>query len=468
MTTSASKLSLWQKLAYAIGDLGNSVGPGTIIPFWYSFFLTDIVRLDLRLVSLFWVIVTLWDAVNDPLFGYLSDRTRTRWGRRRPYLLFGAVPFGLSFALLWVIPSTENQMLLFAFYTVAYIIYEAAFTAVSCPYSALTPELTGDHDERTSLVTYRMAVSIGAGLAAPLLLGLVIFPMFPARDPRAYQTVGYAAGLAFIPPLLITFFGTRERAEYQTEKPLPIRESLGFIRRNSAFGSTVALRLLSWTPVVIVQAVFAYYLAYWSGMTEDETSIVQGVILAVAFLFLPLVSYLSRRYEKRQAYVISMVSWAVVMLVIFLVPRDTKIPVYILGALAGFGVSAAHVIPSAMTPDVMEVDELMSGRRQEGVYSGILTFIDKLARMAALALLPLVLRWADYVQPTAADPTPDQPVSALLALRIFVSVVPALLLIVSLPVARAYPITRAHHGQIQRALEERRAREQQAVGGASD
>ncbi len=219
---------------------------------------------------------------------------------------------------------------------------------------------------------------------------------------------------------------------------------------------------------MIVQAVFAYYLAYWSGMTEDETSIVQGVILAVAFLFLPLVSYLSRRYEKRQAYVISMVSWAVVMLVIFLVPRDTKIPVYILGALAGFGVSAAHVIPSAMTPDVMEVDELMSGRRQEGVYSGILTFIDKLARMAALALLPLVLRWADYVQPTAADPTPDQPVSALLALRIFVSVVPALLLIVSLPVARAYPITRAHHGQIQRALEERRAREQQAVGVASD
>jgi GPH family glycoside/pentoside/hexuronide:cation symporter len=138
--------------------------------------------LDLKLVSLFWLIVTLWDAVNDPLFGFLSDHTRSRWGRRRPYLLFGAVPFGVFFALLWFIPQTQNQMLLFAYYTIAYILYEGAATAVGCPYGALMPELTLDHDERTSLVTYRMAVSIGAGLAAPLLLGLVIFPRFPARS----------------------------------------------------------------------------------------------------------------------------------------------------------------------------------------------------------------------------------------------------------------------------------------------
>ncbi len=100
-------------------------------------------------------------------------------------------------------------MLLFAFLRFAYIIYEAAFV-VGCPYSALTPELTGDHDERTSLVTYRMAVSIEQAWRR-LLLGLVIFPMFPARDPQAYQTVGYAAGLAFIPPLLIVLWHSRAR-----------------------------------------------------------------------------------------------------------------------------------------------------------------------------------------------------------------------------------------------------------------
>jgi GPH family glycoside/pentoside/hexuronide:cation symporter len=93
------KLSFRTKVAYAIGGLGGAIGPGTIIPFWYTIFLTDIAQLDLRLVSIFWVIVTVWDAMNNPLAGYLSDRTRTRWGRRRPYLLFGAVPFGVLFIL---------------------------------------------------------------------------------------------------------------------------------------------------------------------------------------------------------------------------------------------------------------------------------------------------------------------------------------------------------------------------------
>ncbi len=455
--THAPKLAVWQKLAYGIGDFGNSVGPGTIIPFWYSFFLTDIVRLDLRLVSLFWVIVTFWDALNDPLFGFLSDRTRTRWGRRRPYLLFGAVPFGLFFALLWVIPATQNQTLLFLYYTGIYILYEGAFTAVSCPYVALAPELTDDHDERTSLITYRMAVSIGGGLAAPLLLGLVIFPMFPARDPGAYQTIGYASGVAFILPLLITFFTTRERSDFQAADPLPLRESISYVRRNRAFRFTVALKLLSWIPVVIVQAVFAYYLTYWTGMTEDEASIVQGTILAAAFVLLPVIVYLSRRFEKRQAYVISAMTWIVVMLAIFFVPQGAKAPVYILGALAGFGVSAAHVIPSAMVPDVMEVDELMSGHRQEGAYAGIMVFIDKLARMVALGLLPMALRWAHYVQPTAATPIPAQPASALMALRLCVSVVPAILLVFSVLVARSHPITRARYAEIRQVLVERRA-----------
>lgn len=458
MTTNSSteKLTFWQKAAYAIGDFGNSVGPGTIIPFWYTIFLTDIVRLDLKLVSLFWLIVTLWDAVNDPLFGFLSDHTRTRWGRRRPYLLFGAVPFGVFFALLWVIPPTQNQVLLFAYYTITYIFYEAAFTAISCPYVALTPELTQDHDERTSLVTYRMAVSIGAGLLAPLFLGLVVFPMFPPRSPQAYQTIGFVSGIAFIPPILITFFGTREREEFHKAEPLPPREAIGYVLKNYAFRYTLAIRILSWMPVTIVQAVFAYYLIYWSGMTEDETSIVQGVILAMALLFLPVVVWLSRRLEKKHAFIVATLTWVLVMFALGFIPQGAKVPVYVGAALTGFGVAAAHVLPSAMNPDVMEVDELMSGQRQEGAYGGIAVFIDKLARMVVLALLPAILRHANYVQPTDAVPFPAQPASALHALRIFISTVPGVLLIAAIVVAYFYPITRARYAEIQQQLAERR------------
>ena len=237
-----------------------------------------------------------------------------------------------------------------------------------------------------------MAVSIGGGLLAPLILGLVIFPMFPARSPRAYQTIGFASGLAFIPPLLITFLGTRERVEFQRAKPLPLRTAVSYVIRNRAFHYTVGLHLLSWTPVVIVEAVFAYYLIYWAGMTEDETSIVQGIILAMALFLLPLVRYLSDRFEKKHAYIIAAGTWVVVMIALFFVPEGITTPVYIIAALAGFGVSAAHVIPTAMSPDVLEVDELMSGQRQEGAYAGIEVFINKLARMIALAIVPITLK----------------------------------------------------------------------------
>jgi GPH family glycoside/pentoside/hexuronide:cation symporter len=216
-------------------------------------------------------------------------------------------------------------------------------------------------------------------------------------------------------------------------------------------------------PVIVVEAVFAYYLIYWTGMTEDETSIVQGMILAVAFLTLPVISWLAKRMEKQHAYMVATATWVLVMVAIFPIPQGYKVPIYVVAALAGLGVSSAHVLPTAIGSDVMEVDELMSGQRQEGVYAGISVFIDKLARMVVLALLPVVLRWAHYVQPTDAVPFPAQPASALLALRVFVSIVPAILLIISMVIAYFYPITRARHAEIERQLAEQRAGKAQRI-----
>jgi len=451
------RLSLARKLAYAFGEVGYALGPGTVIAFWYTFFLTDVARLDLGLVSLFWLIVTLWDAVNDPIFGFMSDRTRTRWGRRRPYLLFGALPLGVLFALLWVIPPFTRQGLLFAYYTTVYILFEATFTAVSCPYIALTPELTLDHDERMSLVTLRMAFNIAASLITPVVFSLLIFPRFPERDPRAFLIIGLICGAISVPPFLAAFFAARERPDFQEEAALPLMRSIRFVMRNVVFRYTVAIRVLSWMPVVIAQAVFAYFLIYWSGMTQDETSLTQGVILAAAFLCLPLVYWLCRRFEKKAAYMIAAATWAVVMLSIILVPQGVKWAAYLVAALAGLGVSAAHVIPRALDTDVLEVDEVVSGIRQEGAYAGVTVFIDKLARSVVLALLPAVLSWTGYVQPTLANSAPVQPLSALTSMRVMISFFPAALLVISIVVAWNYPITRRRYARIRKGLERRRA-----------
>lgn len=259
------KLSRWTKIGYAIGDFGPAVGPGTIIPFFFLFFLTDVVRLNPSLAGLVLLIGKVWDAVNDPLFGLLSDRTRTRWGRRRVYLLFGAIPFGLSFFLLWVTPPWQDPFLLFAYFVVLYIIFDTAFTAVGVAYHALIPEMTLDYDERTSLVGYQMIVSIGGGLLGAIL-PLMIVGLFPSK-PIGYAAMGAIMGASFALLIFPAFAVARERKEFQARAALPSLESLRYVLRNRAFRYVMGLDILSWMAVDILSAVFIYYLKYWIVMS---------------------------------------------------------------------------------------------------------------------------------------------------------------------------------------------------------
>ena len=440
------------KAAYAIGDLGNSVGPGTVIPFWYLYFLTDIAKLDPALAGLSLLIGKIWDAINDPLVGILTDRTRTRWGRRRPYLLLGAIPYGVTFALLWIVPPIRNQFLLCLYFGLMYMLFDTAFTLVSCPYMALTPELTLDHDERTSLVTYRMAVSIGGGLLAALLFGLVIFPMFPEGDPLAFLTVGITCGAVFIPPLFVTFFGTRERKEFQVARVSNPLEGFGFVLRNRPWRYTSGISLLSWMPVDIAAALFPYFLIYWIGMDQSESNLVLFVILLSALLCLPLVLWLAKRLEKKTAFILATASWVVVQLSILSIPQGAKMLAYLVAFAAGLGVSSAHVLPNAMSPDVLEVDELMSGRRQEGIYAGFNVFIRKLSTGLVLSTIGPLLAWSGYVESGV-----QQTSGTLTAIRLLMALLPATLLAASICVAWAYPITRQKHAEVQAEVARRRA-----------
>jgi GPH family glycoside/pentoside/hexuronide:cation symporter len=460
MSTDAAhseKLSFWTKVAYAIGDLPNSVGPGTIVPFWYLFFLTDVAHLNPALAGVTILIGGIWDAINDPLVGLLSDRTRTRWGRRRPYLLFGALPYGVTFALMWIVPPIQSQVGLCLYFALIYILFDTAFTFVGCPYTALTPELTLDHDERTSLTTYRMFVSIVTGLLAAIGFALV-FESTPDRQ-TAFMVMGVACGALFIPTVLVTFFGTRERAEFQAEPPPSPVEGLQFVMRNREWWYTLGMRLASWMPVDIASAVFAYYLIYWIKMDEMGASLVQAVILASATVCLPLVLWMARRWEKKTAFIISIGSWAVVMLGTLLVPQGARALVYLVAVLVGLGVSAAHVLPTAMSADTLEVDELASGKRQEGTYAGFEVFVRKLSTKLVLAGFGPILAWAGYVE-NAAQQTPR----ALTTIRALIAFVPAVILSGAIVIAWAYPLTRIRHQEIQVELAQRRAGRESEAG----
>ena len=248
------------------------------------------------------------------------------------------------------------------------------------------------------------------------------------------MVVGIICGAVFVIPTLITFFGTRERKEFQSDETPSMTESIRHVLRNKEYRYTLAIFLLGWMPVDIASALFPYLLIYWIGMSPGDSTLVLGVILGSAALFLPLVLWLSKRLEKKTAFIIAAGSWAMVMLGLLLIPQGAVTWAYVMGALAGFGVASAHLLPSAMIPDILEVDELMSGKRQEGIYSGVNVFARKLSTGLVLGVIGPLLAWAGYQE--GADIQPD---SAITAIRLLISLFPAAILAAACVVAWYYP-----------------------------
>ena len=196
-------LSFWTKLAYGTGDWGTA-GYGTLRQIFYAIFLTDVVGLEPRLASFAALIGIIWDAI--------SDRIRTRWGRRRPFLLIFAIPFGLSFLLLWYAPPFESQIAKAIFITIAFMISDTMETLVEVPFAALTPELTPDYDERTSLTSFRMffnlAISLVTAVAAPEILNAAMRAGMTQQ--QGYLIVAAIFGGLAAMPFLLIFFVVRE------------------------------------------------------------------------------------------------------------------------------------------------------------------------------------------------------------------------------------------------------------------
>ena len=445
----AQTLSRRTKILYGSGDIGFSL-TSTLIGAYLAIFLTDVVGLSPGLAALSILIGKSWDWINDPIIGHISDRTRTRWGRRRPFLLFGPLPFALAFVLLWWRPPFEAPAALVAYYAAAYVIFDTAATFVYMPYFAMTPELTSDYDERTSVTTYRMAFSILGSLISFTVPLLIVGRFVPENAPKALMMGALFAVVSAL-PLLLVFFGTREREEHVALEQPDLRESLNSARHNTPFLYSLALFLMAWMAVDIVEAVLLFYLKYWLGR-ESESDLIMAVIFVTAMFALPIWEVVSRRWSKVWAYILGVGFWAVVQIVLVLVSPATGLaPILVLCVLAGIGVAAVHVLPWAMIPDAMEYDEWRTGERHEGMYYSLTTLTTKVATSIAIPLVLLVLQFTGYVPNSA-----QQPASALLGLRIVMGPVPAVLLCLGIVIALRYPLDRKAYDRILRELEARR------------
>ncbi|MHB0856352.1 MAG: MFS transporter [Anaerolineae bacterium] len=449
-TASGERLARRTKLLYGLGDTGFSL-TSTLIGVYYLLFLTDVVGLRPALAGLAIMLAKQWDWINDPIIGHLSDRTRSRFGRRRPFLLYGFIPFGIVFTLMWWRPPLASQGWLAAYYAFVLMFYDTAATLVYMPYFALTPELTLDYDERTSLTSYRMAFSILGSLIAFTVPWMIIGAFRPENAPRILLNGAVFAVLSAL-PLLLTFLGTRERPEFEQVQQPSLKESVRSALRNRPFLFGVGIFLLTWLSVDVLQAVLLYFVRYRLHM-EAHSDTIFAVIFVTALLVLPFWEWASRHTNKRRAYMFGIAFWAAVQIVLVMVTPETPLAVVLgLCALAGIGVSAAHVLPWSMIPDAVEWDELETGRRHEGMFYSLVMLAQKAATGVALFAVGLALEWAGYVA-NADMQTPR----ALSTIRLLTGPVPALLLCGGIAFAALYPIGRQGHQQIREALDQRRA-----------
>jgi GPH family glycoside/pentoside/hexuronide:cation symporter len=470
-TQNEARLSLWTKLVFGSGDWSSS-SFGTLRQIFYAIFITDVVGLEPRLASVAALVGIIWDAINDPLVGVLSDRVKTKWGRRRPFLLWFSIPFGLGFVILWWAPPFESQIALAAFVAFAFMLSDTFQTLVIVPLYALTPEITLDYDERTSLTGYRMFFNLFASLvtavAAPAIVDSVLAS--GATQQQGYLIVGSLfGGLATIPLLLIFFF-IRERNRTQTE--IEHEESISFMDSvrtawsNIPFRFATGLYVLNWITFDLVALALPFFVAYWvsNGNLLDKAlglpveSTVFALLLITSVLMVPFWVWMSKRFNKNIAYIIGMSFWAVVQLLLFTIQPGQITYILVLSVLAGISVSTAHVLPDALFPDVIEWDELRTRRRQEGIYYGIKNFVRKMTGALAIFIALQALGWFGYQAPPEGATTFQQAPSALMAIRILIGPFGALLLFSAVAMAWFYPLTRERHARIRRLLARRKER----------
>ncbi|MDR2096351.1 MAG: MFS transporter [Treponema sp.] len=450
------KLSVKQKLGFGIFDLGGNM-LFTVMGFWCLNYLTDTVGLSAAFAGTAVMIGKLWDAVTDPVMGYISDRTHSRWGRRRPYLLFGAAPMLLSMWFFFTSPGIVNPLLLTVWASLTLMLVNTASTVINIPYSSLTPELTDDYHERTSLNGYRFGCAVFGTIIGAAAVQPIVGLFKPAGASRleflsaqrtGYSVLGFILGSLMMITTLLTFLGTKEKAHSKEDIP---REKFFATYRAVFMNRPYLVLLLTYAlhlcGITLLQGILVYYTKYI--FKPEETINLFGAVLAreqittpamlllllTAMIFIPVSVLVSKYIGKKRTYQICFVIIASACLLIFAVGHFMG-PAFFLAVMiyAGIGVGFSYVAPFAMVPDAIEYDAVKSGERKEGAYYGIWTFIAKVGQSLAVFISGFILDLGGYI----ADAV--QSSGAIRAIRIIVGPLPALILTGALILIAFYPL----------------------------
>jgi sugar (glycoside-pentoside-hexuronide) transporter len=434
------RLTPARKSVYATGDLALNTALSALTMVYATYFLTQVVGLLPGFVAAFVFIGRGVDAITDPLMGRITDLCRWKLGRRRPFLLIGAVPFGAAFALLWIDLGSASQWQMFAYYTGVYVLLNLAMTTLSVPYLALQPEMALGYDARTSLNTYR---NVGSVLGILAIGGIRPLAQLLGGGASGFAMSGAIFGALLTLPWLPVFATTWERPEFQQRAAqLSLGKGLGMVARHRTFRQLVGLYLCGRIAMDLLGAMLILYFTHFMGRTGDfEPAMMLSLVVVIASL--PFWLRIARQREKARMFIAGAAWWMCCMLVLTAAgPSWPRWYVLLLMSFGAVGYAVVDLMPWSMLGEVVDEDDLATGERREGIYNGLFTFLRKLGGSVAVVLAMLLLGALGFSKGE------EQNAETVTAVRLLTTLVPATFLALAIWIARGYPLTRKQHAHI--------------------
>ena len=445
--------------SYAVGDLYGG-GAFFIIGALFLAFLTDVVQMSGVAAGAIILVGKVWDAISDPTMGYISDNTRSKYGRRRIYFLIGIFPIFLSWILLWTNFGISSGVGQFIYYLLIYILFNTVFTLVMVPYNTMPAEMTSDYNGRTKLMTIRMMFSqIG------MLLGALIPTM--VIESAASATTGHLImatifSVIFSVPWIFVFKGTYETYQFKGEKvKLPakavvkkITKDFASTTRNKSLRIQTAMYLAAYVSMDIFMALLVYYIRYYITMQNGwgyggTYTILLGAVVITQMLSLLIAMKLVNKLGNAKTYRIHAAVWMVAVLGLFLITPNLPLPVLIAVCMVtGFGLSGCVMTPYNMLAFVVDADEMITTKRREGTYAGMMTFVRKIAQALAIFLVGVFIDLIGYQKPLiVGDETTHlmQTAQTLNGIKWMLFIAPMILLAIGIISSFRFKITPKNH-----------------------
>jgi GPH family glycoside/pentoside/hexuronide:cation symporter len=421
-------VKLPRKLAYSFGAVATALSYQAFATY-IIFFYVDVVKLPAYLAAIGMLIYGIWNAINDPLAGYISDHTHSKWGRRVPYIAMGAIPFGIIYFLLWIPPFTDfGQVISLFLYFVFFIcLFDGFYTVTILNWSSLYPEMFPTLKERSQVNAFRQTFGMMG-----LILGIAIPPLIYGSI--GWGWMGAIFGAIITASLLIALWGCREHIQFSREKQLPLFASFRATLKNRSFLTFVFSNLFVQYTFTIILATIPFFAKYVLNEGPQGTTAILAAAFLTAIPMLYVWERVANKFGAKRSFMATMVFLVLALIPLFFVKSFGA--ALLTSFLIGVGLAGFILIVDLIISDVIDEDETRTGTRREGMYFGANAFITRFAiglEAMSMGLIFVLTGYNPYIY--------SQSGAFLIGLRVLIGALPIFALTLAFAIIWFYPLS---------------------------